>query len=138
MPTSDVSAALRSRVRRRAAERCEYCLMPESAVSVSHQVDHIIALKHGGLTSAENLALCCVRCNKYKGSDLASIDPVTGKAEPLFHPRRHRWDEHLLGAEIVARTPTGRVTVRLLQMNRPERITERVALIEAGAFSPSG
>ena len=45
MPTSDVSAALRSRVRRRAAERCEYCLMPESAVSVSHQVDHIIALK---------------------------------------------------------------------------------------------
>jgi hypothetical protein len=113
--------------------------MPEIAVSVRHQVDHIIALKHGGLTNIDNLALCCARCNKYKGSDVASIDPMTGKAEPLFHPRRDGWSEHFeFGAEIVARTGAGRVTVRLLQMNRPERTTERVALIEAGVVSLPG
>ncbi len=113
-------------------------------MSVSHQVDHIIALKHGGLTRAENLALSCARCNKHKGSDVASIDPTTGRVEPLFHPRRDHWNEHFeLGAEIIARTPTGRVTLKLLQMNRSERVTEREVLIEAGVVSlvdkkPSG
>ena len=136
---SDISAALRILVRERARGRCEYCLIPESAVSVSHQVDHIIALKHGGLTNEANLALCCARCNKYKGSDVSSIDPVTGRTEPLFHPRRDQWHEHFeLGARIVGRTPPGRVTVNLLQMNRPERVSEREILIETGLLVLQG
>lgn len=130
---SDVSAALRTQVRDRAKQRCEYCLVPESLTLIEHEVDHIIALKHGGQTIAENLALCCTLCNKYKGSDIASIDPETGGMEPLFHPRRDRWHHHfeLRGPEIVPRTAVGPVTVGLLQLNRPERVKERDLMIRA-------
>ncbi|WP_437581836.1 HNH endonuclease signature motif containing protein [Sorangium sp. So ce887] len=44
----------------------------------AHEVDHLVALKHGGATLPENLALSCVLCNKHKGTDLASIDGETG------------------------------------------------------------
>ncbi|WP_408103981.1 HNH endonuclease [Tolypothrix campylonemoides] len=32
-----------------------------------------MAVKHGGETTAENLALSCLSCNRYKGSDFATI-----------------------------------------------------------------
>jgi hypothetical protein len=68
-----------------------------------------------------------------QGSDSSSIDPVTGKSEALFNPRLDRWDEHFqFGAEIVGRTPTARVSLRLLQINRPDRVKERAVLIHAG------
>jgi HNH endonuclease len=108
--------------------------VPESLTLVGHEVDHIIAAKHAGGASAENLALCCALCNKYKGTDLASIDPETGELQRLFHPRRDRWYEHfeLRGGEILAHTAIGRVTVRLLQLNRRERVRERDTMIQAG------
>jgi hypothetical protein len=54
----------------------------------------------------------------------------------LFHPRSDPWNEHFeLGPEIIGRTSAGRVTVKLLQMNRPERVSERELLIEAGLLS---
>jgi hypothetical protein len=46
----EISAALRAEVRSRAKGRCEYCLVPESLTLVTHEVDHIIAAKHGGAT----------------------------------------------------------------------------------------
>ena len=51
-----MDAALEDLVRRRARFRCEYCLLPEALVSTPFQFDHIIALSHGGLTTADNLA----------------------------------------------------------------------------------
>jgi len=109
----DIGAALRTEVRLRAQLRCEYCLSLESLTLAGHEVDHIIAVKHGGDTVAENLALCCTLCNKHKGTDLASIDRETGEMQRLFHPRRDQWREHfeLRGGEIVARTAIGRVSV---------------------------
>lgn len=131
---ADLPAHFRAQVRDRAERKCEYCLVPESVALIEHQVDHIIALKHGGRTVAENLALCCVICNKHKGSDIASIDPETGNLERLFDPRRDRWRDHfeLHEGKISPRTAIGRVTVRLLQLNRPERIKERELMIRAG------
>ena len=32
----------------RANNRCEYCLLDNDLVYISHQIDHIIGLKHGG------------------------------------------------------------------------------------------
>ena len=92
-----------------------------------HQVDHVTAEKHGGATVAENLALACVICNQLKGSDIASIDPETGKVTPLFHPRRDSWRAHfaIRGALIIPLTPTGRATMQLLHLNSPDRMTER-------------
>src|SRR5881397_3868524 len=135
-----VPVALRRLVRSRADERSEYCLLPEQLSFASHRVDHIVAEKHGGQTEEGNLALSCVLCNQHKGSDLTSIDPETGQITPVFHPRRDRWLDHfrLVGAHIEPLTPTGRVTVRLLQLNHPDRIEERELMVALGLEPPSG
>jgi len=91
------------------------------------------------LTQSDNLALSCVLCNKRKGSDLASVDPDTGKITPLYHPRHDRWSEHfrLDGAQIVPLTPAGRATVYLLQLNQGDRIVERELLLAIGLLKSS-
>lgn len=69
-----------------------------------------------------------------KGSDIASVDPAAGNIVPLYNPRQDRWLEHfqLIGAQIIPMTPTGRATIRLLQLDHPDRIEERDLLIAAG------
>src|SRR6266571_6753591 len=56
----DIGAALRTEVRSRAQLRCEYCLSLESLALVGHEVDHIIAVKHGG-TPLRKTWRCVVR-----------------------------------------------------------------------------
>lgn len=85
-----IPAELRRLVFERAAGCCEYCLTADGAAFAPHELDHVIALKHGGQTDAENLAISCAVCNKYKGSDVASPNPADGRIIPLFHPRRER------------------------------------------------
>jgi hypothetical protein len=84
----------------------------------------------------ENLAYACIVRNRYKGSDVASIDPPTGDAVPLFHPRRDRWVDHfrLDGEVIEPISAKGRVTARLLRLNTPERLAERRWLQSLGAY----
>ena len=72
-------------VRDRAGDCCEYCALPQSKSSARFCLDHIIARQHGGPTSLGNLALCCLRCNKFKGPNIAGIDPQTGALTPLFN-----------------------------------------------------
>jgi hypothetical protein len=69
----------------------------------------VIAVNHGGQTVVENLALCCAVCKRFKGSDIASIDPETGQLTPLFHPRLDSWDDHyeFRNGEILGLTATG-------------------------------
>jgi hypothetical protein len=130
----EISAHLREAVADRAGRRCEYCLISESHSFARHQVDHVIALKHGGETTLDNLALCCTLCNRRKGSDLSSLDPDTGQLAPLFHPRRDSWRDHfeLRGGEIVGLSVSARVTIRLLHLTRPDRVKEREPLIRSG------
>lgn len=94
---------------------CEYCRMPESAGSANFHIEHIIAVSHGGLTDADNLAYSCSICNHYKGPNIAAADPETGEPTFLYHPRRHTWDEHftVIDAVIHAQTPEGRATATL-------------------------
>ncbi len=133
MSKTYIPSALRKLVYERAQGCCEYCLIPDTFVLAAHQIDHIISEKHGGLTEANNLALSCVLCNKHKGSDLASIIPETSQIIPLYHPRQDRWNEHfkLSNAQLIPLTPTGRVTIQLLQLNRSDRIEERKLLVLA-------
>lgn len=134
MKKAHIPARVRRLVYNRAQGCCEYCLISENFVLVPHEVDHVIAQKHGGQTNADNLALSCTLCNRYKGSDLASIDPETDQIIPLFNPRREQWSDHfeIIQGEIIAKTATGKVTIRLLQLNRPEQILERHILQAAG------
>jgi len=91
---SDTGGALRDLVRLRAAGLCEYCRISERFTLAEHEIDHVIAVKHGGQTVVGNLALCCAVCNRFKGSDIALVDSKTGQITPLFHPRLDRWDDH--------------------------------------------
>ena len=76
MSSSHISAALRRRIRNRAKGCCEYCLLAEEDSFFPHEPDHVIAEKHGGETIFANLALACLDCNRFKGTDIASLDPM--------------------------------------------------------------
>jgi len=74
-----VSTDLRRQVKERADGRCEYCLLSEADAFFTHEVDHVIAEKHGGATTFENLALACFDCNRFKAFDIASVKPRHGR-----------------------------------------------------------
>lgn len=136
--TTRPSAELRRQVIERAGNHCEYCWLHQDVAASTHQVDHVIAEKHGGQTSLDNLALSCTVCNRRKGSDISSIDPDTGALAALFNPRAQNWSDHfqLDGLRIVGLTATGRTTVAFLQLNAVERLIERAELIRAGQYLP--
>jgi hypothetical protein len=136
--TTRPTAELRRRVVERAGNCCEYCLLSQDLVASSHQVDHVIAEKHGGETAFDNLALSCTVCNRRKGSDIGSVDPATGDLVPLFNARTQPWSDHfrLDGAHIVGLTDVGRTTVAFLQLNAFDRLMERDALIRADRYPP--
>ena len=130
MSVTYIPVALRRLVEERANQRCEYCQLPAGVTFFPHEVDHVIAEKHGGLTDADNLAFTCWRCNRYKGSDLGSFDPQTGAFSFLFNPRMQQWTEHFAfeGITLIGLTPEGRTTEKLLQLNSDERLAERQRL----------
>ena len=127
MSVTYIPTALRNLVYERAKGYCEYCQISEEVSFAKHQIDHIIAEKHGGLTIEENLALACTICNKHKGSDIASIDNETGEIVRLFNPRKDVWSEHfeIENGYLIGLTPFARATIRLLQLNNLSRVTER-------------
>ena len=133
-----VSIELRRSIVERANSRCEYCLYPQRFFGSRFHIEHIVALKHGGQTISENLALACSTCNEFKGTDLGSLDwESKGDFEFFFNPRTQIWTEHFqieANGEIIPLTAEARVTVRILRFNDIERIEERKALIEAGIY----
>ena len=129
-----IPADLRNFIRQRAHGRCEYCLLHEEDAGLRHQPDHIVATKHRGATVESNLAYSCAMCNSFKGTDLASIDPATGSLVRLFNPRVDEWSSHFefSNYRVVGKSPEGRATVELLQMNRPDMIQLRRLLAVDG------
>ena len=124
----------RRRVRTRAANCCEYCQISEKHSPVARlQIEHIIPRKHGGTDDLDNLALACVDCNLHKGANLTGIDPDSGEIVELYHPRRYHWSDHFAwaGVKILGLTPTGRTTVRVLDMNGEDRLQVRLATQES-------
>lgn len=134
--SSHISAELRALVTRRADGLCEYCLVHSNDLFVGCHVDHIISEKHGGQTTAENLALACAFCNRAKGSDIGSMSGTSGQFVRLFNPRKDAWSEHfrLVGVRLEWRTAIGEATVKILKLNDAARIQEREALREYGKY----
>ncbi|ELS02125.1 restriction endonuclease [Xenococcus sp. PCC 7305] len=130
MSTTYIPVAVRRLVEKRAHYQCEYCLIPANLSFFPHEIDHIIAEKHGGKTEANNLAYTCWRCNRYKGTDLGSFDPQTSDFSFLFNPRIQQWIKHFAVEhfQILGLTSVGRTTAKLLQFNNDERIAERERL----------
>lgn len=123
-----MNPAARARVRERAGHRCEYCQLrqEDSPLAVLH-VEHIIPRIHGGTDDLDNLALACIDCNLHKGPNLTGIDPETRQVTELFHPRRHRWEDHFQwrGLDLTGKTAIGRATVRVLHMNSEDQLALR-------------
>jgi len=134
--SSRISSEIRQLVASRANYVCEYCLIAEADAYFRFQVEHIISRKHGGSSELENLALACVFCNRYKGSDIASLIPEAGKLIRFYNPRVDRWHEHfrLNGVVIEPLTEIGEATVRILQMNHNDQILERQVLSRRGRY----
>jgi hypothetical protein len=110
----------------------------ESDGYYAFEVEHVLAEKHGGVTSAENLAYACLACNRRKGTDVASVSSRTGALVRLFNPRTNRWTEHfaLARGRIEPLTEIGEVTARILAFNEDERVEERQILIRARRYPP--
>lgn len=127
---------LRRAIWQRAGNRCEYCHLPSELDVLPFQIDHVRALKHGGQTTADNLALSCLACNAYKGSNISGVDPVSGSMVGLFDPRREAWKENFRwnGARLAGLNPTARATIEVLRINAPRRVEHRRLLIELGLF----
>jgi len=127
---------LRELVERRARGQCEYCCFPAAFSCRPFHCDHVIAQQHGGGAVPENLAWSCNHCNLHKGPNLASIDPITGEMVRLFNPRTDLWNQHFQwhGAVLTGRTPNGRATIFLLDVNDPMVTAIRAALMEEGVY----
>jgi hypothetical protein len=131
-----MDAATREFVRRRAANYCEYCRIPDHALDLPFHIEHIVASVHRIDDSESNLAWACPRCNLRKGTNLTTIDIDSGQQVAMFDPRRMEWSAHFSVKDglIVGQTPIGRGTVRLLDMNNPHRVDHRKVLIQHGEF----
>ena len=136
MSVTYIPAELRRLVVARAERICEYCLIAEDDTFYGCEADHVISEKHGGATTADNLAMACVFCNQAKGSDVGSIDWGSNTFVRFFNPRTDAWSDHfaLVEARIEGITPTGIVTARILGFNAPDRVSERRVLKGSGRY----
>jgi hypothetical protein len=94
-----------------------------------------------GESTVDNLALACQGCNNYKHTKTQAIDSITSQVTDLYHPRQQQWQDHFTWkddySEIIGLTPTGRVTVELLKLNRQGVVNLRRILYATGNHPPS-
>jgi hypothetical protein len=140
MSEQHIPAELRRLIADRGQHCCEYCRTQAQYSADSFTVDHIIPRSLGGSTMADNLALCCYGCNQHKSRRTAASDPVTDILVRFFHPRQQRWEAHFVWNDdftlMLGLTPTGRVTIAALQLNRPGLVNLRRVLYAIGEHPP--
>ncbi len=140
MTRPHISKALRKSIAAEAGHRCGYCLTPQSFTAMPMHVEHIIPLSAGGASDESNLWLACPLCNGHKGAQTHGVDPVTGQNASIFNPRQQQWEEHFYwsedGVKIIGLTPTGRVTVLLLQLNNEYLTQARRRWVAVGWHPP--
>ena len=121
MSPSEIPEARRQRVREAVGDRCGYRQSPQRYTMGELEIEHIIPRVRGGSDDESNLWLACSLCNRYKGSQITGIDPLTNATVALFNPRSQMWGTHFRwspeGVYIVGLTPIGRATVETLRLN---------------------
>lgn len=125
-------------VAQRAGHRCEYCRAPEALFNFPFEVEHIVPVSSGGDNDLDNLALACRACNVRKGPHLEALDPLTGAATRLFHPRLDLWGDHFRHSPnnntVEGLTDIGRATVVRLEMNHTVHRTARKLWARIGLY----
>ena len=127
-----IPANLRVAAAERAGNRCEYCHLPAGDSFYGFHIDHIISKKHSGETVLGNLACSCPDCNRNKGTDLGTYLDDNQQLVRFFNPRIDVWKAHfeLLPTGVIhPRTEIAEATVKILQINHPDRIIERKLLM---------
>ena len=127
---------IRQSVALRADYRCEYCRIHRDDLFFIYQIDHIISLKHDGLTEIDNLAFACSLCNQNKGPNLGTYLSGSKRLVRLFNPRQDKWFAHfeVQNGEILPKTRIGAATIKVLDMNNIDRIILRQGLMEIGRY----
>jgi hypothetical protein len=127
---------LRLLVITKAKHCCEYCGVHEDDQFWNYHVDHIISIKHGGTTEYHNLAYSCSLCNQNKGTDLGTYLKGSMRLVRLFNPRKDSWHIHfgVLEGEILPKTQIAAATIKVLDLNEPDRIILRRALKDIGRY----
>ncbi len=97
---SYVSEIIRKRVRKRAGNRCEYCLSHQDFIMGRLQIDHVYPVAKGGKNTENNLCLACELCNQYKWTKTEKLDPITDQNVVLFNPREQVWSEHFISCPV--------------------------------------
>ena len=132
--------SLKDLVAQRALWCCEYCLTRADHSSDPFAIEHIWPRVLGGTDEPENLAFSCFGCNNFKFTATEALDPISNEMTPLFNPRTQRWSAHFEWNEnftqIIGLTPTGRVTIQRLRLNRPGLTNLRTALVATGKHPP--
>ncbi len=127
------SIAQRNIIINRASGYCEYCKTHISFSPDTFHLDHFIPLSQGGSDDLENIILACGGCNKRKSDFTKLIDIITGEESSLFNPRTDNWFEHFTWNEdftiLTGITSKGRVTEKLLELNRLGLITLRKSML---------
>lgn len=86
-----MTSSLRNSIKSRDNHTCRYCSV--SVVTEPHlllEVDHIIPISKGGLSTPDNLQTLCWRCNRTKSNKVPSAGPIplirATNAQPLAQP----------------------------------------------------
>jgi HNH endonuclease len=136
MSEGSVTEEQKRAVAERARGCCEYCRSQARFSPDPFSVEHIVPRSRGGTSDLANFALACQGCNNRKYTGIEAIDPITGEAVPLYHPRQQRWADHFAWNQeytlVLGLTPTGRATVERLQLNRVGVVNLRRTLRAVG------
>jgi len=121
---------LHEEVRRLFASRRAYCGVHEIAVGGELTVDHYQPRAAGGTDELANLIYACHRCNQYKADYWPTPEEAAAGLITL-HPLRHdlsaHYRENELTGELEPLTATGEFNIRLLHLNRPPLVAQRLA-----------
>ena len=102
--------------------RCGYCGVTEAETGAELTYDHFQPQSKGGSDNQENIVYACHACNEFKG-DYFGQDETR-----LLHPLRDAMHLHLrqeADGSLLALSPLGEVSIRVLQLNRPPLVLSR-------------
>ena len=127
-------------VRLRAKNCCEYCLSQEKFSTQKFSIEHIFPISKGGESTINNLALACQGCNNYKYNKTEGYDELSDQIIPIYNPRQLNWQDHFRWNNsydlIIGLTPTGRITINVLHLNREGLVNLRRILYSTGNHPP--
>jgi hypothetical protein len=106
--------------------KCMYCECQATHISFG-DIEHLRPKSKYPALEFEwsNLGLCCQRCNTSKLDNF-------NEEKPYINPYDEEPKEHIdaVGAFLSAKTPRGGVTIKDIQLNRPQLVEKRKEMME--------